>query len=326
MKKKNTFFKAGAVLALSGIVVKAFSAAYRIPLTRMLGADTMGRYSAVFSLFMPFFSFATAGITTSVAHFTARCREKDCTGINKIKNTAFGVYVLAALILTAAFVLFGRFYSYLQQDAIFFYGSLVLAPAIVLAAAENVLKGTTQGQMNMLPTAWANVLESVFKTALGLAGVWWVMHYLQTEKENAAVMACLAAITLAGLICTVYLFFCCRNSCGVQQAENLKPDMAVKSADMLKMSVPIGVSALTISLAGFFDTAVCLPRIDAISYQQIAQSFDGASFMGAGDISMYLFGIWQGMVLSVFNLTPAVVSPVSSASLPLISGSYGRKK
>ena len=60
MKKQNSFFKAGALLALSGIAVKAFSAVYRIPLTRMLGADTMGRYSAVFSIFMPFFAFATA--------------------------------------------------------------------------------------------------------------------------------------------------------------------------------------------------------------------------------------------------------------------------
>ena len=59
MKKENSFVKAGAILVISGFIVKVLSAAYRIPLTRMLGAAQMGRYSAVFSLFMPFFSIAT---------------------------------------------------------------------------------------------------------------------------------------------------------------------------------------------------------------------------------------------------------------------------
>ena len=56
MKRENSFAKAGAVLVISGFAVKLLGAVYRIPLTRMLGAAQMGRYSAVFSLFMPFFS------------------------------------------------------------------------------------------------------------------------------------------------------------------------------------------------------------------------------------------------------------------------------
>lgn len=322
MKKQNSFFKAGALLALSGILVKAFSAVYRIPLTRMLGADTMGRYSAVFSLFMPFFSFATAGIATSVAHFTAKFGADKAEAKNIIKNKAIIIYMLISLLMASVFILFSKFYSVLQKDNIFFYGSIILAPSLALAALENVLKGASQGQMNMLPTALANVIESVVKTTAGLLGVWCIMHFLPGNKDDAAVMVCLVAITAAGFISALFLFVYCRKDKKTDRSNTDKTSITVKAADMLKMSVPISVSALTISLAGFFDTAVCLPRINAFSYGQIANSFNSASFMGAGDMAMYLFGIWQGMVMSVFNLTPAVVSPVAAASLPLISKSW----
>ena len=69
IEKKNDdiFIKGTAILALSGIAVKLLSAAYRIPLTRMIGAEGMGKYSAAFNLFMPFFSLAVAGITPTVS-------------------------------------------------------------------------------------------------------------------------------------------------------------------------------------------------------------------------------------------------------------------
>lgn len=317
MKKQNNFFRAGAVLALSGIAVKAFSAAYRIPLTRMLGADTMGRYSAVLNLFMPFFSFATAGITAAVTNYTAVYGTDNPAAVQEIKRTALKLYTAAACVLSAVFLVFCRLYAQQQDEILFFYGGAVLAPSIALAAAENVFKGITQGQMNMLPTAQAGLMESFFKTALGLAGVWGVMHLWPSYKDETALVVCFGAITLSGLVCAVFLWLKCRD-------DNIhkKASASVSGKGMFKISVPIAVSALTVSLTSFFDTAFCLPRIDRLPYDAIVKSFDGASFMGAGDMSMYLFGIWQGMVLTVFNLPPAIVSSVGVASLPLISRSW----
>ena len=320
MEKKNTFFKAGAVLALSGIMIKALSAVYRIPLTRMLGADTMGRYSAMLNLFMPFFSFSTAGITTAVANCTAVHSGETRTDLYTIRRKAVELYTVSAVIVAIIFAISGRIYAYIQKDMLYFYGAFILAPAIVLTAAENVFKGITQGQMNMLPTAQAGLIESFFKTATGLAGVWLAMHFMPADKKETALMASLAAITLSGLICTIFLWFKSRTEKTVVPTEK-----TVNSRDMLKISVPVGVSALTVSLTSFFDTAFCLPRISGLPYTSIVKSFSGASFMGAGDITMYLFGVWQGMVLTVFNLVPSIVSSAGTAALPLISRSWQRK-
>ena len=85
------------------------------------------------------------------------------------------------------------------------------------------------------------------------------------------------------------------------------------------MSVPVSASALVISFVNFFDTAFCLPLIKKLPYAEIVKSFGGASFMGADDVSMYLFGIYQGMVLTVFNLVPAVLASVGTACLPVMA-------
>ncbi|MBQ7284309.1 MAG: oligosaccharide flippase family protein [Oscillospiraceae bacterium] len=316
MKKQNSFVKAGATLALSGIAVKVLSAAYRIPLTRMLGAGVMGRYSAVLNLFMPFFSFATAGIVTVVAHFGAKY-----SSTQQIKKSALRLYLAIAFALSVLFLAFTKFYSQFQDEKLLAAGSIILAPAIMLAAAESVFKGITQAKMNMLPTAQANVLESVFKTVAGLSGVWLVKRFYNGPKDDAAIVVCLAVITASGAICTVFLWVKSRMKLSdicPQKSGSVSPQN-ITSKQLLQMSLPIGVSALIISASNFFDTAVCLPKIDAIPYTHIVQSFDGASFKGAGDMAMYLFGIWQGMVLTVFNLVPTVISSVGTAGMPLIS-------
>ena len=316
MKSKNSFAKAGLVMVFAGIVVKVLSAVYRIPLTRMLGATTMGRYSAIFSIFMPFFSLATGGVATCIAHFTAQCN--DINTMAKIKRQGIQLYTMAAAVLTLLFVLFGKIYSAVQTDDVFFAGCLVLSPAIILAAAENVFKGTTQGQMDMLPTAKAAVLEGMCKTAFGLGAVWLVKTYYPGKKEDMAVLACLAAVTLSGAVCALYIGLKSR----LKTAQPKDKTKTVTTKQMFKLSGPIAVSALTVSLANFFDTAFCLPRIDKIPYKAITQSFGGASFKGAQDITMYLFGIWQGMAVTVFNLVPAIIVSVGVAGIPFLSKSW----
>ena len=378
MKKENSFVKAGVVLVVSGFVVKILGAVYRIPLTRMLGASLMGRYSAVFSIFMPFFAFATAGIVPCVSHFSAK-NIHSSVRLGGVVKTARGLYILQAFAVAVAFVAFGYAYSSLRQDDIYFSGAVILAPAIIFAVMENICKGVTQGGMDMLPTAKANVMESVSKAALGLSGVYFAPRFLHGSAGEWQVKAALGAVTVSGFICCVYLLFSTKggfavekhkaeqnsgtkhskctgergkiqqkntqapkstarqNSAAIQkdaakqkcqtkgksiktpEGGTVTADGRITAAVMMGMSFPVAVSALTVSVTGFFDTAVCIPIISRLPYSEIVHSYSGASFKNAGDISIYLLGVYQGMVISVFNLLPAVLSSVGSASLPVVS-------
>lgn len=322
MKKDNSLVKAGAVLVFSGFIVKVLSAAYRIPLTRMLGANLMGKYSSVFNLMMPFFAFATAGITPCVSRFTAQLKaQNNAGGIQSLVTAAFRLYLPIAAVMTLCFVAFGRFYASYQQDEIFFCGTVILAPAIIFAAFETVCKGVTQGKMDMMVTAKANVLESVTKTFFGLGAVFLVQKFAGDYSPDLPVAACLASVTVSGGICAGYLLLKVKE----KPFGRINSKAKISRRQLLSMSVPISASALVASAVSFFDTAVCLPIIKQLPYEDIVRSFSGASFMGAGEISMYLFGVYQGMVLTVFNLTPAVLASVGVAGMPLMTAAQSTK-
>ena len=315
MKKENSFIKAGAILVVSSFIVKILSAAYRIPLTRMLGASLMGKYSAVINIFMPFFSFATAGIIPAVARCTAGLREeKSDTAVSQLSKQAFALYISVAFALAVAFVAFGRWYSLYNGEEVFFTGALILAPCIPLAAAEMVFKGVTQGRMDMLVTAKSNVIEGAVKTLFGIGAVFLAINYMAGYHRDLPVALCLGSVTVSGLVCTAYLIFKVK----IPKYKKTKLNNGIKK-QLISVSKPIAASALVVSLVNFFDTAVCLPIIKNLPYEEIVQSFDGASFMGAEEISVYLLGIYQGMVLTVFNLVPVVMSSVGMACMPVIT-------
>lgn len=321
MQKNNSFIKAGAVLAASSMLVKILSAAYRIPLTRMLGAYSMGKYSTVFNIFMPFFALATAGITPAVSRLVAQLRaQKKEEDIKSIKNKALGIYISLGAIMTMAFIATGAVYSKSLGETIVFTGAIILAPNIIFATIEAIYKGLSQGEMDMMPTARANVLESVSKTILGLGSVYYItgggQGIISAYSADAPILASFMMITFSGLICWVYLHL-------QYKAKNVKKKSTasklVTAKTLLTMSVPISMSALTVSLVNFFDTAVCLPLIKNIPSESLIQSFGGASFKGAVEVSIFLFGTYQGMVLTVYNLIPALLSSIGTACLPVIT-------
>lgn len=293
-----------------------------------MGASGMGHYSSVLNVFMPFFSLATAGITPAVSRFTAQLNaQEDQNGIYRLLCKAMKLYISIAVAASCIYFVFSKTYSQYIGDDIFFTGAVVLLPCIAMAAAEMVFKGVTQGKMKMHITAAANVTESFVKTVLGITLVWYVMYRAEQKNENMPVLACLAAVTISSFVCFVFLVLTGREKRISRNAENttIPHNPAISSKQLLSMSVPIAASAVVASLVSFFDTAVCLPMIKSIPYSAITQSFEKASFMGAEDIAMYLFGIWQGMALTVFNLVPAVLASVGTACLPVLTRAQGFK-
>ncbi|MBE6888026.1 MAG: hypothetical protein E7484_06390 [Ruminococcaceae bacterium] len=315
MKKDNSFLKAGAILVLSGFAVKVLSAAYRIPLTRMMGASLMGVYSSVLNVFMPFFAFATSGIIPAISRFTAKlAARQDNAGIVFLKKQAQRLYLLTAAAMTALYLVFSRFYSKYTGENIFWYGAVLLAPCIVMASQEMVYKGLSQGRMKMHITAAANIIESGTKTAAGIFLVYFIVNNAARYPVKLTVPACLLSVTVSAFVCYIYLFVSGRGPQGTGKPKNI-----TTKRQLLSMSLPVSASALVISFVNFFDTAFCLPIIKNLPYTEIVKSFDGASFMGAEDVSMYLFGIYQGMVLTVFNLVPAVLASAGAACLPVMA-------
>jgi stage V sporulation protein B len=62
MEKRDSVLKGTALLTGAGLVVKLLGAAYRIPLSRLIGAEGIGLYQMAYPIYLIFLSLSTAGL------------------------------------------------------------------------------------------------------------------------------------------------------------------------------------------------------------------------------------------------------------------------
>ena len=316
-QKEDTFIKGTAVLALSGIVVKLLSAAYRIPLTRMIGAEGMGKYSAAFNIFMPFFSLAVAGITPTVSRLSAVENTDDKSSYTAIKQKAADVFGWLSVVMIVVAIAVSWFYSQYIGSQMIFIGVVLLCPNLLFATFEAVYKGISQGSLNMAVTAKASLMESGAKLIIGITTVYLAGVMVKNNAGDAQLVWAFATISICGFICWAYM----KKDFDKHYGGSSVGQRGIKTSTLLSMAVPVSLSALVVSLANFFDTVVCLSIVKNIPDVQLMAAYPFVSFFAEDEKAIWLFGVYQGLCLSVVNLIPSVASAVGSSGLPYITRS-----
>jgi len=64
--------RGAAFLTVAGILVKLLGAAYRIPLSRLIGEEGIGLYQMAYPIYLVFSSLATAGIPLAISKLVPR--------------------------------------------------------------------------------------------------------------------------------------------------------------------------------------------------------------------------------------------------------------
>ena len=315
MTNDNTFLKSTAILGLSGIVVKILSAAYRIPLTRMIGAEGMGQYTAAFNIFMPFFSLATAGITPTISRLCAAGAGRnraDVVAVKKKAGICFGI--VSRLMIVAALIVSFVYSGYIDSPMIF-TGVALLCPNLFFATFEAVYKGISQGSMNMTVSAKASMLESRSKTVIGVCSVYFAGMIIRENRGDAQLICAFATVSICGFICWVYLWQDFRKRYTVKE----KSSINVTAGVLFSMAVPISMSALVVAVSNFCDTVVCLSIVKSIPDNVLMAAYPFVSFTAVEEKAIWLFGVYQGLCLSVVNLIPSLSAAIGSSGLPLIT-------
>lgn len=325
MINDNTFLKSTAILGLSGIVVKILSAAYRIPLTRMIGAEGMGQYTAAFNIFMPFFSLATAGITPTISRLCAGNTGGNPADIAAVKKKAGRCFGAVSVVMIAAALIVSNIYSVYIDSPMIFVGVALLCPNLFFATYEAIYKGISQGSMDMTASAKASVLESRSKTVIGICSVYFAGMMVRHNRGRAQLICAFATVSICGFICWVYL----HNDFRKKYPAAAVSSMNVTAPMLFSMAVPISMSALVVSLSNFCDTVVCLSIVSNIPDSTLMAAYPFVSFTAVEEKAIWLFGVYQGLCLSVVNLIPSLSAAIGSSGLPLItravqSGDAGR--
>ena len=284
-----------AVISLGAFVAKGIGALYRIPLTGMLGGYGMGLYQMAYPLFCVLLTFSSAGIPSALSRMVAReaAVGRDGSAITKV---ALRLFALLGLAGSALMVIFAPAMSGLQGDGNLTACYFALAPSVFLVAVIAVLRGYFQGKDQMAPTALSEIIEQVFKAAVGL-----FFALRHQDDPPRAVAGALAAVTLSELAAVFYLW-------NRYRAEPRKKCLFVRqpsSMGVLFSVFPVMAAAALLPLSQMADSILIVRLLSRHTQRAVS-----------------LYGLFAGGAASLVGLPACICYGLVAATVPAVSSRF----
>ena len=185
-------------LTVLGALSQGLGFAYRVALSRMVGAQVMGLYQLLMPVYSVLLSLTSVGMTAAASNLTARQLARgDRRGAAQTRNTCLLLFFLLLLPLAAVVVLGSDAISVrLLGDARTQLGLILLLPCVALTGVENIHKHIFFGAGRVRAPAVSELVEQLVRAAavLGLLAA-----FLPQHPERAA------GLIIAGMaLCEVW--------------------------------------------------------------------------------------------------------------------------
>lgn len=301
---KNKLSLGAFVLILSGLICKALGALFRLPLTNLLGIEGIGEFQLIMSLYSFALVVTCGGIASSLSKLIGSARAKG--EYNKILSYLYRAIITGVLVgafIGGMFFIFSKFICNLQSisnNKSYMLFVLLLPLGAILAS----LRGFFQGYENMLPTAISQILEQVFKFALGL----FLAHMFIKQSLAYGVFGAFLGIVLSEVLSLLFLIavFLIKNKKAYLNRELSQVKIARKEFD--KANLLLTLSASILPLVNAFDGLIIVPRLKSAGITNAVQ----------------LFGLQSGVVGAILNFPLIISMAVVTSLLPNISYLFSR--
>ena len=309
-EKKQSFLGGAAILAAAVVVVKLIGAFYKLPLNNILGAQGKTYFNTAYYIYNVLLTVSTAGLPlaiskmTSEAHAQGRENEK-----RKIFRTAIWLFFALGLI-GSTLMFFGS-----EQLASFMNNSLAalpiraLAPAVFCVCLLACMRGYTQGQGNMKPTAISQVLEALCKLGLGLPLAWYVLRIGMSLDTGAA--GAILGVTAGTVLSMLFLVAYLATHRDKSEALDTPSSGSAIMKRVLAIGIPITLSNSAMSIINLIDTKIVMGRLQNALYLSEAQ----ASALNGQ----------YGLAMDMPNMVASFVYPVTMSLIPFAAAALAKK-
>ncbi|MFR7894382.1 MAG: polysaccharide biosynthesis C-terminal domain-containing protein [Dysosmobacter sp.] len=198
-----------------------------------------------------------------------------------------------------------------------------LAPAVFCVCLLACMRGYTQGQGNMTPTAVSQVLEALLKLGIGLPLAWYVLHIGKTAELSAA--GAIVGVT-AGTAVSM-LFLCAYLVTHRNRKESL--DVPSSSGQIIKqillIGVPITLSNSAMSIINIIDTKIVMGRLqNGLGLSETAAAVLNGQYRIAMNmpnmVASFVYPVTMSLIPSRRRRWPGRTTPRRTASFPPPSG------
>jgi stage V sporulation protein B len=309
-QKKQSFLGGAAILAAAVVVVKLIGAAYKIPLSNILGSAGQTYFDTAYQIYNFLLTFSTAGLPLAISRMTSQAHAQ---GLENEKRRIFStaIWLFFGLGLVCSVLMFT------QADALarFLNNSLAaqavraLSPAVFCVCLLACMRGYTQGQGNMTPTAVSQVLEALLKLGIGLPLAWYVLHIGRAKETGAA--GAIVGVTAGTALSMLFL-------CGyLLTHRNRKESLDTPSSrghiirQILLIGIPITLSNSAMSIINIIDTKIVMGRLQ--------------SGLGLSETAAAVLNGQYRIAMNMPNMVASFVYPVTMSLIPFAAAALARK-
>ena len=289
------------LLTATGLFSQVVGFLYRMLLSRLIGAETMGLYQLVMPVYSMLMSLSAVGLTVAVSTLSARYHALDDDGaVKDLLRRALGSFFLLAVPLGLIVTTLSDPISvYLLGDARTRLGVALLAPCVLLTGVENLHKHCFYGIGRVRPPAAVETAEQIIRAAavLGLL----LLFPARTAEQSVGV------IVLGMILCEV--FSACALTLLFRRYWRRSPPAParerVSRGRLFSIALPVGANAVLGTVLGSAN-AVLIP----------AKLVEGG--MALPD-AMAEFGVISGMTLPMLALPTGFIGALCLVMVPDLS-------
>lgn len=327
---QNSFLKGAFILSAAGLVVKLLGAFFRIPLANILSTQSYGYYTAAYPIYSFFIAVATAGLPTAVARLVAETKARgNSSAIPVIFRASFFVMSIVGV---AGFLIIFAFAGSIARSVGNEGAELslrVLAPGVLFCSLLSVYRGYFQGFQRMNQFAVSMIVEQFIRVFFGLFAA--VM--LIGAGDQAAAGGATSGATIGGFFALGYIYFEYRrlsrknafyNPLGERlsiKTRNTSHDSlavvfvkpkpvstGVVMKNIMKIAVPITISASVLPLIGVIDVAMVVNILTGMGYEPSA--------------AQELFTMMSGYAATLINFPLAIITGIQISVVPAITAVF----
>ncbi len=303
--RHKVFVKNAAVLTVTSLILRTIGIFFRIFLSAKIGAEGMGLYQLIVSIYVLGATFATSGISTAVTRLVAD--ELACGNARSVRHVLRRSILLSLVIgiASTALIYFGAdiISVYWIRDARAANALRMLAFSLPSMGVSSCLRGYLIARRKAAGTSYAQLLEQAVRIGV-------IALLIDRFAAMGLAMACLAVMigdTVAEWTSCAYLAIRCHFDKKRMQAElpargGVRPPVV---RQLLAIAAPI-------TTGRYLNTI--LRTIENILVPNNIATYSGSKERGLSE-----FGALKGMALPLIFFPASFLSALSTLLIPEIS-------
>ncbi len=322
-KTKSTsqsFIQGALILSIATVFVKVIGAVYKIPIQNLLGEEGSSYFKKAYDIFATLVAFSTSGLPVAVSKLVSEAEQKGDRRRSKvIFRIAMMMFSIVGTVGMMVLLLGSTAIAKASGSELARTGIMAIAPAIFFICIVSAYRGYHQGMRNMTPTATSQVIEAFIKLVFGVVLVYVATRLGADVSVKAA--AAISGVTIGSIASCAYFVLMNRKieppaikAIEDHALEHQKPKGVSRKEvvqQLLKIAIPITISAAVLTLTGVIDTFLCTRNL-----------VNGAGFTPQeAEIYFGAYG-WAG---SLFGLPSTFINAIAISIVPALTAAFAIK-